>query len=162
VTGENRGGFGPLFLHLGGDYTQQWQSYKIAISNDRRDIVLTAKQEKFAKNIMLGMTQTDAYRDAYNAKNMSANAIRREASLLMDHPNISQIIKEMRERVSNENIMTVQKRMEWLTGIINAEAENTGDRLKALDLLNKMSGEYVQKVQAEVESDINITVELSD
>lgn len=52
--------------------------------------------------------------------------------------------------------------MEWLTGIINAEAENTGDRLKALDLLNKMSGEYVQKVQAEVESDINITVELSD
>ena len=124
--------------------------------------MLTIKQEKFVKNIMLGMSQADAYRASYNAKNMGDNAIYREASLLMENPKVSQRLKELRDQLANESIMSAQKRMEWLTSIVNATGESTGDRLKAIDILNKMSGEYVQKVQADVDTDVTVTVVLGD
>lgn len=124
--------------------------------------MLTLKQEKFVQNIMLGMSQADAYRASYNAKNMGDNAIYREASLLMENPKVSQRLKELRDQLANESIMSAQKRMEWLTSIVNATGESTGDRLKAIDILNKMSGEYVQKVQADVDTDVTVTVVLGD
>lgn len=124
--------------------------------------MLTIKQERFVQNIMLGMSQADAYRASYNAKNMGDNAIYREASLLMENPKVSQRLKELRDQLANESIMSAQKRMEWLTSIVNATGESTGDRLKAIDILNKMSGEYVQKVQADVDTDVTVTVVLGD
>ena len=124
--------------------------------------MLTIKQEKFVQNIMLGMSQADAYRASYNAKNMGDNAIYREASLLMENPKVSQRLKELRDQLANESIMSAQKRMEWLTSIVNETGESTGDRLKAIDILNKMSGEYVQKVQADVDTDVTVTVVLGD
>lgn len=124
--------------------------------------MLTLKQEKFVQNIMLGMNQADAYRAAYNAKNMCDNAIYREASLLLENPKVTQRLKELRDQLANESIMSAQKRMEWLTSIVNAAGESTGDRLKAVDILNKMSGEYVQKVQADVDTDVTVTVVLGD
>lgn len=124
--------------------------------------MLTIKQEKFVQNIMLGMSQADAYRASYNAKNMGDNAIYREASLLLENPKVTQRLKELRDQLANESIMSAQKRMEWLTSIVNATGESTGDRLKAIDILNKMSGEYVQKVQADVDTDVTVTVVLGD
>lgn len=56
--------------------------------------MLTAKQEAFAKAIVEGMNQADAYRSAYETKRMSDNAIYREASLLMSNPKVTQRIKE--------------------------------------------------------------------
>jgi phage terminase small subunit len=58
--------------------------------------------------------------------------------------------------------MTAQKRLEWLTELITSEEESTSDKLKAIDIMNKMTSEYVQKVQAEVSNAVNISIELSD
>ena len=124
--------------------------------------MLTAKQELFVQKIAEGMNQADAYRSAYDTKRMSDNAIYREASLLLDNPKVTQRLKELRDQLANESIMSAQKRMEWLTSIVNATGESTGDRLKAIDILNKMSGEYVQKVQADVDTDVTVTVVLGD
>lgn len=109
--------------------------------------MLTYKQEEFAKKIVEGMNQADAYRSTYNAKKMSDNAVYREASLLVAHPKIAQRINELREELSKATIMTAQKRLEWLTGVIQSKDESTGDKLKAVDIMNKMQGEYVTKVE---------------
>ena len=124
--------------------------------------MLTTKQEMFVQNIINGMSQREAYKSAYSCKNMTDNAIDREASLLMKNPKVTQRLKELRDQLANESIMSAQKRMEWLTSIVNATGESTGDRLKAIDILNKMSGEYVQKVQADVDTDVTVTVVLGD
>ena len=124
--------------------------------------MLTKKQEEFAKAIVDGMNQADAYRYAYDAENMSDNAIYREASLLVDNPKVAQRIQELRDKIANEKIMSAQKRMEWLTELILGEDASYSDRLKAIDIMNKMQGEYVQKVEADVNSKVNITVELVD
>ena len=109
--------------------------------------MLTYKQEEFAKKIVEGMNQADAYRSTYNAKKMSDNAVYREASLFVAHPKIAQRINELREELSKATIMTAQKRLEWLTGVIQSKDESTGDKLKAVDIMNKMQGEYVTKVE---------------
>ena len=44
------------------------------------------KQHQFAREVVLGKSQTNAYRSAYNTLRMNDNSIRREASRLMDKP----------------------------------------------------------------------------
>lgn len=124
--------------------------------------MLTPKQEGFVKNIIEGMSQADAYRSAYSCKNMSDNAIYREASLLVENPKVAQRLKELREQLAKPSIMTAQERLEWLTGLIADKDVAIGDKLKAADIMNKMQGEYTQKVQAEVTNAVNINIELSD
>lgn len=136
--------------------------------------MLTAKQEKFVQNIVKGMSQIDAYRDAYNADGMSDNAVSREASLLMKNPKISQRHKELGEDTRKSTIMTAQERLEYLSKIIQDEEKekiltiNNGEeitierpadlntKMKAIDIMNKMQGEYVTKIAGE------ITVKLED
>jgi phage terminase small subunit len=142
--------------------------------------MLTPKQEKFVQGIIEGKSQAEAYRSAYNCEKMSDNAIYREASLLMDAPKIAQRLKELREQMMTPSIMSAQERLEYLTRVIKGEeVEETvcwedGERvtynspatiktrLQAVDLMNKMQGEYVQKVVADVDTSYTINIELSD
>jgi phage terminase small subunit len=124
--------------------------------------MLTAKQEKFVHNLVKGMTQIEAYKDAYSAKNMSDNAISREASLLLKNPKIAQRFKEIGSKTESNTIMSAQERLEWLTDLVKNEEESTNDKLRAIDIMNKMQGEYVQKIEADVKSDISINIELVD
>ena len=123
--------------------------------------MLTGKQEEFAKNIVQGMSQADAYRSAYDAEDMSDNAIYREASLLVDNPKVAQRIMELRNELARPTIMSAQERLEWLSGLVSSFAV-TQDKLRAIDIMNKMTGEYVQKIEADVKSDVTINIELSD
>jgi phage terminase small subunit len=124
--------------------------------------MLTAKQERFCQAIIEGMTQADAYRTAYSAKKMTAKTIQEAASRLMADSKISARVDELRERLTSAKIMSAKERLEWLTDIINNGDERTDNRLKAIDLMNKMQGEYVTKVDANVNADVNINIELSD
>ena len=124
--------------------------------------MLTAKQEAFVQNILQGMNQADAYRSAYNCKNMSDNAIYREASLLLDNPKVAQRLQELRDKLAKPSIMSAQERLEWLTQLIKSKDESTTDKLRAADIMNKMQGEYVQKIEADVKNEVIINIELSD
>lgn len=136
--------------------------------------MLTKKQEMFVQNIIKGMSQADAYRNAYSVKKMSDNAIYTEASILLKNPKISNRLKELTEKASIGVIMTAQERMIYLSQIIKGEAKakkivsyrdgteeieceaDISDKLKAIDLMNKMQGEYVQKVQASMSYEDNL------
>ena len=124
--------------------------------------MLTAKQEQFAQSIIKGMNQADAYRSAYNTSRMTDKTIHEKASRMANDDKVMARITELRGQISKENIMTAQKRLEWLTEAIQSEEVSVNDKLKAIDIMNKMQGEYVQKVQAEVTNAVNINIELSD
>ena len=108
--------------------------------------MLTAKQEQFAQNIVSGMSQADAYRSAYSAKKMSDKTIWENASRLMANSNVAARVSELRNELAKDTIMTAQERLEWLTEVINGE-EDINAKLKAVDIMNKMQGEYVTKVE---------------
>lgn len=124
--------------------------------------MLTPKQEKFVQSIIQGMSQADAYRSAYSTKNMSDKTIHESASRLMADHKVSARLKELRGQLTKATIMSAQERLEWLTKLILSEEESTTDKLKAADIMNKMQGEYVQKVEAEVKQEVTINVELVD
>ena len=124
--------------------------------------MLTAKQELFVQNIIQGMSQADAYRSAYPKNKMSDKTVHEAASRLMANSKVTARLTELREQLANEKIMSAQKRMEWLTSLIQNDEASNNDKLKALDILNKMDGEYVQKIQAEVQTETTINIELLD
>ena len=125
--------------------------------------MLTAKQEQFAKAIALdGMSYSDAYRSAYDTSKMTDKTINEKASLLKSNDKVRARIKELKKEVDSPRIMSAQKRKEWLTEIINDPNTDINARLKASDQLNRMEGEYVQKVEADVKSEFTINIELSD
>lgn len=142
---------------------------------------LTPKQKRFARNIVKGMNPSDAYRDAYDCIKMSDDAIKVEANRLYNHPNVSQEIVNLSSKVDDRTIMTAEERMKLLTEIANGimkekdkvvtpkgtvvdveKESNLTTRMKALDLLNKMSGEYIQRIEADVNNDVHIDIGLSD
>ena len=115
--------------------------------------MLTAKQEKFVQNIIAGMSQADAYREAYDTKRMSDKSVWENASRLMNNVKVTARITELREQLAKHTIMSAQSRLEWLTKLIENEEEDANVKLKAIDIMNKMQGEYVQKV----EGSLNVT-----
>lgn len=125
--------------------------------------MLTAKQEKFVQGVVLeGMTYSDAYRAAYNAERMTDKTINEKACLLAGDDKIRARMTELREELLTPKVMTAQQRLEWLTRLIDSEEEDTNTKLKAVDIMNKMQGEYTQKVEANVTNEVTINVELVD
>jgi phage terminase small subunit len=123
---------------------------------------LTPKQEKFIQNIIQGMSQREAYKDAYKAK-YKDEVIDVRACELFNSSKVQVRYKELINQLEDKSIMSAKERMKWLTDVINGDIledvpvmtdikedkVNTikcptkiDTKLKALDTLNKMSGEY--------------------
>lgn len=68
---------------------------------------LTPKQEKFCQGIVKGLSQADAYRDAYNCENMSDDAIYVNACKLAKDTKIMLRVDELRRTVTQEIKFTV-------------------------------------------------------
>ena len=124
--------------------------------------MLTAKQETFANGITQGMTQSDAYRSAYNTSKMTDKSVWEKASELANDIKVAERVRELRDMAAKSTIMTAQQRKEWLTKVINDPEVDINAKLKASDQLNRMDGEYTQKIEANVVNDLTINIELSD
>ena len=130
-------------------------------------MALNIKQEKFIQNIVNGMSQREAYKNAYNAK-YKDNVIDIRACELFNSSKVQVRYKELLAQLEDKAIMSAKDRMIWLSKIVNGEIledvpvmtdikeekVNTikcptkiDTKLKALDTLNKMSGEYTTKVE---------------
>jgi hypothetical protein len=124
------------------------------------------------------MSQADAYRNAYPNIRMADKTIQENACRLAKKDAVKARIKELRDALAKPSIMTAQDRLEFLTRVINGEQgekmvqvvdgepievdvpTSLKNKLSAIDIMNKMQGEYVQKVEAEVTNAVNINIEL--
>ena len=110
---------------------------------------LNARQKSFCEYYVASGNATDAaIKAGYKEKN--ARFIGCEN---LTKANIKEYIEELQEKAKGNRIMTAIERREFLTSMIKDGAVKDTDRLKALDILNKMDGEYTQKV--EVNGNIN-------
>jgi phage terminase small subunit len=123
--------------------------------------MLTKNQETFVQNILEGMNQTEAYKAAYPNQRMSDKTISEAASRLMANSKVVARLSELRNELIAPTIMSAQKRLEWLTGLIDSEVD-VNAKLKAIDIMNKMTSEYIQKIEADVKNEVTINVELVD
>jgi len=66
---------------------------------------LTAKQEAFALGVVSGMTQSDAYRKAYDCANMPPKQVWEHASTLAANIKVAKRIADCRNSVASETIL---------------------------------------------------------
>ena len=120
---------------------------------------LTAKQEKFIQNIIKGMSQRQAYKAAFKPENMSDKTIDEKACKLFNEDKIQTRYDELLKELETEAVMTAIEKRLLLKQMALDKDNSINDRLKALDIDNKMAGEYITKVEADVNADINITID---
>ena len=107
-----------------------------------------ARHEKFAQELAKGISQRKAYRAAFpRSEKWKDETVDAKASALAKNDKVLARVKELQELAASKAVMTATQRKEWLTQLINSEDEATPNKLKAVDILNKMDGEYTEKVQ---------------
>ena len=129
---------------------------------------MTPKQHQFAREVVLGKSQADAYRSAYNTLRMNDNSIRREASRLMDNPNVATTVVELQQKadaaVVQERIATREEVLQTLTGYMHSGEPRDSVRLRAAELMGKHYGLFTERIEAVVpeRSPEEITAELEE
>lgn len=106
-----------------------------------------ARHEKYAQGLANGLSQRNAYRAAFpNSVKWKDNTVDVKACELANDDKILVRLRELGKQATSKAVMTATQRKEWLTDVILSDAEKTRDKLKAVDILNHMDGEYIDKV----------------
>lgn len=102
--------------------------------------------ENFCLEIVQSGNGTEAYKKAgYKVKSDNAAAV--GAAKLLRKAKVQQRIAELRNEMDSHKIMDAAERRELLTRFARDEDTGKTDRLRAMDLLNKMDGVYINKTQ---------------
>lgn len=116
------------------------------------------KHEAFAQALFAGKSQRVAYREAFpGSAKWKDNTVDTEASKLANTPAILQRLQELQDAAASPLILDRQGRMIILTQIALDENLFPKPRMQAIDLLNKMSGDYTQKIEATINGDLSET-----
>ena len=104
---------------------------------------LNTRQKAFCEYyVACGNATESAIKAGYSEK--TARSI---GQRLLTNVDIKKYIKELQEKAKESRILTAREKREWLSEVIKNGNEKLQDRLKALDILNKMDGEYIEKMQ---------------
>ena len=137
--------------------------------NDR----LNVKQEKFIQGIINGLSQRQAYKEAYGVT-YADEVIDVRACELFNSSKVQVRYKELLQELEDKSIMTAKERMKYLTEIVKEKTKekaytmfgdeyervaNFKTKLDAIEILNKMSGEYKTRIDADVKTEIKVTLE---
>ena len=112
---------------------------------------MTPKQEAFAQAVASGMNQSDAYRQAYNAKG-KASGINVSASKLMADPKIAQRVEEIRAKGAERAAMTLESHLQTLADLRDAaqSARQFSAAIAAEIARGKAAGVHVEKSEQTV------------
>ena len=147
-------------------------------------MALSMKQEKFCLEYAKSGNQRQAYLLAgYECK--SDEAIDAAASRLLRNVKVKERLAELAEEAKNASIADIVEMQQTLTSIIRKQmteevivVESVGDYMtearkmdkepsikdiiNAINTLGKMQGAFIEKVQQEVDMDLNIVVDYGD
>lgn len=126
-------------------------------------IKLTMKQEKFVQEVIRTGNQRQAYKTAYPNTRMSEASVDSEASAMLNgtgkyakNPKVSKRYHELlaeaekiKEEQQRKNILTRLDREELLSEIAKKKTAEDSDRIRAIDVLNRMNADYTDKVNIE-------------
>lgn len=107
---------------------------------------LNPRQKKFAEYYaQSGNTVQSAIQAGY-----SENYANGRAYELLENVGVSEYIRELSEKAKDERILSAKDRQVMLSEIASDTKNEPSDRIKAVDTLNKMTGEYTVKVDTTV------------
>lgn len=119
---------------------------------------LTVKQERFCQEFVLYGNQSRAYRIAYNAENMSDEAVHVEASRLSDDPKVSLRISELQDEQKKKFQTTLEDTVRGITEIASfdiAELYDENGKLKNIHDIPKHIRSAISGIKVFEEYDYN-------
>lgn len=109
---------------------------------------MNERQKRFAEYYaQSGNAAQSAVKAGYSDKYANTNAAK-----LLQNTTIQEYIRELSEKAQDERIMTAKERQALLSDIAKDGDNVPSDRIKAVDTLNKMTGEYTVKVDTTVKT----------
>jgi phage terminase small subunit len=145
---------------------------------------VTEKQKRFCDEYLIDCNATRAYKTVY--KNVKSDVVAAtNGGRLLRNAEVQKYIAEQMEEIHNEKTADAQEVIEYLTSVLRGEStaqeivvEGTGDgcseartmekspsekeRLKAAELLGKRYALFTDKVEADVDMDLNITIDYGE
>ncbi|MDB6132483.1 MAG: Terminase small subunit [Verrucomicrobiales bacterium] len=120
---------------------------------------LSGPHRLFAEGIASGLDQCAAYIAAYpGSKPASARA---NACRLIANDSVRAEVAALRA-AAQEQVggvpLTLARKLEFLAGVVRDTAQKTSDRLRALELHAKLSGELTDKVQVSADEDLRASL----
>lgn len=113
---------------------------------------MTERQKKFAEYYaQCGNAAQSAIQAGYSKKYANTNA-----SKLLQNTTITEYIKQLTEDAQTARIMTARERQALLSEMAKNGKNSPADRIRAIDTLNKMTGEYTQKVS--IDGDVGVKI----
>lgn len=104
---------------------------------------LNIRQRRFAEiYAQTGNASVSAKQAGYSEKYAGANADK-----LLKNTNVAAYIAELTEELKDKRILAAKDRQLILSDIARNEENEPADRIRAIDTLNKMTGEYLNKVE---------------
>ena len=143
--------------------------------------MMTAKQKRFCDEYLIDLNATQAaIRAGYSEKNA-----RNIASENLAKPNIREYIDERMAEKEKELIADQNEVLKYLTSVLRGESQSTEivvegvgegcseartiqkepsekDRLKAAELLGKRYGLYTDKIDQQVDMELNISIDYGE
>ena len=112
--------------------------------------MLTIKQEAFCQAMADGMTQSDAYRHAFDASKMKNETIQNSAYKIMQKGDVSARVKELKDALSQKALWTREDAVCELKEIaaMGKDGKQLGAATAAIKELNAMHG-YNEPVKVE-------------
>lgn len=118
---------------------------------------LTSKQEKFIQGVVSGLSQTDAYKQAYDTSNLKDNTIWKKASELMADSKVKGRYEELIQEYKNQakwNRSLAEEKLLWLLEKSQESIENMGlkqansnSMLNTIKELNTLTDLYPKKTK---------------
>lgn len=119
-------------------------------------MALTEKMKNFCREYFSnGGNGTQAYLFAYDCTSEVTAA--NESSLLLKRDEIQEYLQTLNKPLEKKAISEREKKRKWLWDMIENPDVNESDRLKAMDILNKMDSEYININRNITEENNNIT-----
>ena len=113
---------------------------------------MTERQKKFSEYYaQCGNAAQSAIQAGYSEKYAGQNA-----DELLKNTNIADYIRELTEAAQTARIMTARERQAILSDIAKDKHNKLSDRIRAINTLNKMTGEYVVKVS--IDGDVGVKI----
>ena len=143
----------PALTLISGGKDQGRGRGKARTGNKATPAGLTEKQERFAQGLAAGLTNAEAYRQAYDASAMKPATLHNESSKLAAHPAVADRLQQLLADKAQRNSMSALKQSErvWRGVWRLAEGENVPPAVQqsALALAAKMAGMLTDQVKIE-------------
>jgi hypothetical protein len=118
---------------------------------------MTGKQRLFLDEYLNnGLNQTKAYMTAYQTTNY--DYAKSQASAIIAKPNSQAYLASVKSKLAKQYDIKREDNIKQILEVIKG-SENAFVKLKAIDMLNKMGGFYIDKPQVNIQSTGQVTVD---